>query len=145
MKRGEQFKRIFTLLSQGKTTQEVIEMGFPSSSVYWAWNKYKKGELPPEPKVGEPEWMAGYRAQGLTHDCADGRVGTIEVMEIMTDEGIIFQQMCNKCSDIISSLFSKWTPDSKERYLQWKVTGRSPYKLMAALSKGRYGQLGKML
>lgn len=138
-KRGAMFKQIFTLLSQGKSTQEIIEMGYAERTVYWAWNKYKKGEAPPAPKSGEPEWKAEYRAAGLTHDCASGRIGTIEEVEIMTDEGIIFHQMCNTCGDIVSSRFEKWTPDSKERYLQWKVTGRSPFRLMDALAKGRFG------
>lgn len=141
MKRGEQFKRIFTLLSQGKTAQDIIGMGFPESSVYWALNKYKKGEVPAEPEATEPWWMTAYQRMGLLHDCKDGRRGTVEENEILTDEGIIFEKVCNSCGEVIMTRFEKWAPGSDERYQQWKKFGYTGFDAIAQFRKLRSSML----
>jgi len=137
MRRGEQFKRIFSLFSEGKTAAEIIDLGFPESSVYWAQAKIKAGEKPLENVRREPDWMRAYRSMRLVHDCDDGRLGQLEDREIETDEGIRFELTCNTCGEILQTRFEKWPPDSKERYKLYKRTGRSNFDLNELFRRAR--------
>ncbi len=53
--------------------------------------------------------------------------GQVYERETWTDEGILFRWFCVTCNKQLKERFEKWTPDSKERYLELKRTGRSSY------------------
>ena len=128
MKRGEQFKRIFALFSRGKTAQQIIDMGFPKQTVYWARKEIEKGQAPTQPESDKPFWVRAYEARGRFHDCGDGRRGIKEVFEVWTDEGIIFQLRCCACDAVLDTKFEPWTPASKELYVRYKVRGFTPFR-----------------
>ena len=134
-KKGEMFTRIFSLISEGKTAGQIISMGYPKSTVYWAIKQVTRGRQPGSGKGGEPAWMLAYRKMKLIHDCGDGRTGVIAEEGIWTDEGIIQQKVCSNCGKVLFSHFEEWTPEAKERYAHYIKTGYTGYDFSALASR----------
>lgn len=133
MKRGEMFRNIFQLANEGKTAQEIIDTGYPKSTVYWAIGKMKEGKTPTlvKPTPG----IRAYNLTGAVHTCPDGRTGFIERDEIWTDEGIIFRDVCLVCLMVIKTEFSEWVPEAKERYQMFRAKGYTGFDALANMKQ----------
>ena len=131
------YKTIFKLIAEGKTAEEIITLGFPKSTVYWSIKQFSKGIMPRESKPKEPAYMLAYRKANLIHDCGEGRTGMIEEDSIWGDNGITFRKYCTSCGVTLATRFEKWTPEAKERYIQWKDTGIVNYNALGPLDKAK--------
>lgn len=120
MKRGVKWARIFKLFQEGKSTKEIIEMGFAARTVYWAKEQVEKGREPTRTVAEKEEWVTIYEKYGWFHECEDGRRAVIDRDEILTDEGVIKRLVCTGCGAVIKEKFERWTPQGKEAYASWK-------------------------
>ena len=127
MAKAVKFNRIFALLKAGKTAKEIIDMGFPERTVYWVLAEMKKGKEPEERRADKPDWVKAYEAAGRFHDCGNGRRGIIDKFEVLTEDGVIYELRCCSCDALLDSRFVKWTPASKDRYLQYLTTGKTDF------------------
>lgn len=116
-KRGEMFKRIFTLLEEGYSAAEIVKMGYSESTVYWAAGRRSKGERPQVNPGEQQDWVTTGLEAGWIHRCEDGGLGIVEQEDTETTEGVFKELVCFRCKKVTSSTFEKWTPPGKESYL----------------------------
>ena len=115
-KRGDMFRRIFTLLEEGYNAAEIIKMGYSARTVYWAADQRKTGKKP-EVRPGEKhDWVTIGLTAGWIHRCDDGSLAVLVDETMETDQGIIYQLTCPRCKKVIVSRFEKWVPAAKKSY-----------------------------